>query len=93
MSRRCLRVLEAQRPWVIAAVTTVVLLAAPAGARAFDTGPHSDITRDALRAEGFGATATDVVVVNEQHAQLHGDRLPDGSWPVLGPPGPVARLG
>ena len=49
----------------------VTLLAAPAGAWAFDTGPHSDITRDALIAEGFGPTATDVVVVNNWFVDLY----------------------
>ena len=71
MSRRCPPVLEARRRWAIAAVTAVVLLAAPGGARAFDTGPHSDITRDALLAEGFGATAADVVVVNNWFVDLY----------------------
>jgi hypothetical protein len=71
MDRRWPRVCEARRAGAIAAVTAVVLLAAPAGARAFDTGPHSDITRDALRAEGFGATATDVVVVNNWFVDLY----------------------
>jgi len=49
----------------------LVFLVAPAGARAFDTGPHSDITRDALVAEGFGPTATDVVVVNNWFVDLY----------------------
>ena len=52
MNRRCPRVFQARRAWATAAVTAVVLLVAPAGASAFDTGPHSDITRDALIAEG-----------------------------------------
>ena len=63
-------------PWsprssAVAALTAVALLAAPAAASAFDTGPHSDITRDALTAEGFGATAADVVVVNNWFVDLY----------------------
>jgi hypothetical protein len=55
----------------LAALTATTLLAAPAGVGAFDTGPHSDITRDALIAEGFGATAQDVVVVNNWFVDLY----------------------
>jgi PLAT/LH2 domain len=33
-------------------------------ARAFDTGPHADMTRDALAAEGFGNTAIQITQVN-----------------------------
>jgi hypothetical protein len=63
-------------PWsprslAAAALTATAVLAAPAAAPAFDTGPHSDITRDALTAEGFGATATDVVVVNNFFVDLY----------------------
>ena len=71
MSPHRLRAPWSQRSWAVAAVTAVALLAAPAGAQAFDTGPHSDITRDALAAEGFGATATDVVVVNNWFVDLY----------------------
>src|SRR3954447_26738308 len=49
----------------------VACLVAPAGADAFDTGPHSDITRDALIAEGFGSTATDVAVVGNWLVDLY----------------------
>lgn len=59
------------RSCAVAAVVAVMLLAAPTGAQAFDTGPHSDITRDALAAEGFGATARDVVVVNNWFVDLY----------------------
>ena len=38
------------------------LCASPA--QAFDTGPHSDMSRDALTAEGFGKTAADIANVN-----------------------------
>jgi hypothetical protein len=59
------------RSLALAAFTATTLLVAPAAAPAFDTGPHSDITRDALTAEGFGATATDVVVVNNWFVDLY----------------------
>ena len=49
----------------------MALLALPASAEAFDTGPHSDITRDALAAEGFGPTAADVAVVNNWFVDLY----------------------
>jgi hypothetical protein len=59
------------RSVALAALTAAALLAAPDSAPAFDTGPHSDITRDALTAEGFSATATDVVVVNNWFIDLY----------------------
>jgi CARDB/PLAT/LH2 domain len=62
---------RAPRSLALAALTAATLLAAPAAAPAFDTGPHSDITRDALTAEGFGATAADVVVVNNWFVDLY----------------------
>jgi hypothetical protein len=48
----------------IAIVFVVGLCVAPASAQAFDTGPHADMTRDALTAEGFGRAAADVGMVN-----------------------------
>ncbi len=83
-------------PWsprssAFAAISVLALLALPAGAQAFDTGPHSDITRDALSAEGFGGTATDVVVVNNWFVDLYSNssKIPqsghaDTSVSVLG---------
>jgi hypothetical protein len=59
------------RSGALLSLAVVALLAAPAGAQAFDTGPHSDITRDALVAEGFGSTAADVVVVNNFFIDLY----------------------
>ena len=38
----------------IALTFAIGLCLAPASAQAFDTGPHADMTRDALTAEGFG---------------------------------------
>ena len=52
-------------------VATALLLVMPAPASAFDTGPHTDMTRDAMAAEGFGLTATDVVVVNNWLIDLY----------------------
>lgn len=64
---------------VLFAVTASLYVAAPAAA--FDTGPHFDISRDALRAEGFGATATDVVTVNNWFVDLYSNA---GSVPHSG---------
>lgn len=50
--------------WVAGLVVFATLLIASAPAKAFDTGPHFDISRDALDAEGFGGTAVDVANVN-----------------------------
>ena len=36
----------------------------PASAVAFDTGPHADMTRDAMIAEGFNRTSADIGMVN-----------------------------
>jgi len=56
--------------YMICSVAALLLLARPAGElRAFDHGPHFDLTRDALGAEGFGNTAIEVVQV--------GNWLPD----------------
>ncbi len=38
--------------------------AVPSTAGAFDTGPHADLTRDALMSEGFGQAAADVGMVD-----------------------------
>jgi hypothetical protein len=48
----------------VAIVFAVGLCVAPGSAQAFDTGPHADMTRDALTAEGFGRAAADVGMVN-----------------------------
>lgn len=52
-------------------VATTTLLVLPAPAAAFDTGPHSDLTRDGMTAEGFGGTATDVAVVSNWLVDLY----------------------
>ncbi|MFN8173288.1 MAG: hypothetical protein U0R65_15670 [Candidatus Nanopelagicales bacterium] len=56
---------------VVPLLAALVLLVLPASASAFDTGPHSDITRDALTSEGFGRTATDVAVVSNWFVDLY----------------------
>lgn len=53
----------------VAALAASFALSAPASA--FDTGAHADMTRDALAAEGFGRTATDVVQVNNWFIDLY----------------------
>lgn len=62
---------RALRSFALLALTAAAALSAPAAAPAFDTGPHSDLTRDALIAEGFGPTAQDVVVVNNWFVDLY----------------------
>ncbi len=45
-------------------MVAAALCIAPASAEAYDTGPHADMTRDALTSEGFGAAAADVGMVD-----------------------------
>lgn len=49
---------------LIAIAFALGLWLAPSSAQAFDTGPHADMTRDALTAEGFSAAAADVGMVD-----------------------------
>ena len=51
-----------RRAMVIALVIGLCL--APSAARAYDTGPHADLTRDALTSEGFGRAGANVGMVN-----------------------------
>ena len=69
-------------------VAAALLLVLPAPAPAFDTGPHTDMTRDAMAAEGFGLTATDVVVVNNWLTDLYFNSQED---PAVRPRGPEDR--
>jgi len=55
----------------LAVLFTSVLVCTAEPAAAFDTGPHSDITRDAMAAEGFGPTAADIAVVNNWFVDLY----------------------
>ena len=48
----------------VAIVLVVVFCVLPGPALAFDTGPHADMTRDALTAEGFSTAAADVAMIN-----------------------------
>jgi hypothetical protein len=45
-------------------LVAVLVLGTAASAAAFDAGPHTDMTRDALTAEGFGGAAANVGVVD-----------------------------
>ena len=47
---------------MVAFVASLCALTSPA--RAFDTQPHFDMTRDALTAEGFGMPAASIAGVN-----------------------------
>ncbi len=47
-----------------AIAATIAFGAVPSIASAFDTGPHADLTRDALTSEGFGRAASDVGMVD-----------------------------
>ena len=49
---------------LLAVTFALGLCLVPASARAYDTGPHADMTRDALTAEGFSAAAGNVGMVN-----------------------------
>lgn len=49
---------------MIAITFALGVLIAPASVQAFDTGPHADMTRDALTAEGFGAAGANVGMVD-----------------------------
>jgi CARDB len=54
-----------------AAVAAAVALATAPTAGAYDTGPHFDITRDALTAEGFNDTAIQTVQVSNWFVDLY----------------------
>ncbi|MFY9489081.1 MAG: PLAT/LH2 domain-containing protein [Solirubrobacterales bacterium] len=69
------------RPKLVGICVSAVLLIFAAPASAFDTGPHFDISRDALQTEGFGATASDVVTVNNWFVDLYANA---GSIPHSG---------
>lgn len=61
MSAVCMKARILRRICVLITIAGLVALARPA--LAFDTGPHYDLTRDALQDEGFGNTAIQVVQV------------------------------
>lgn len=69
------------------------LLAGAGTAAAYDTGPHADLTRDALTSEGFGPAAADVGMVDNWFTDYYTnpDKNPysgHASW-IIG----VTRLG
>jgi hypothetical protein len=66
-----LRRLRRARRRLILATAAAAALAGAVPAAGFDTSSHADITRDALGAEGFGATAADVVRVNNWFVDLY----------------------
>src|SRR5674476_610766 len=72
--------------WAAFLLVVVGCLAAPAGAPAFDTGPHSDLTRDALTAEGFSSTATDVAQVENWLVDLYSNasKIPQSGHASIG---------
>src|SRR5262245_8540327 len=53
------------------ALVAAAMLTSAAPASAYDTGPHSEITEDALRAEGFNADAVGVAQVNNWFVDLY----------------------
>lgn len=63
----------------------MALSLAPSSAQAFDTGPHADLTRDALTAEGFSAAAADVGMVDNWFVDYYTN--PDDN-PYSGTPTP-----
>lgn len=50
---------------------TVLAATTAAPASAFDTGPHTDITQEALRAEGFGKPAAEIGGINNYFVDLY----------------------
>lgn len=56
---------------VIAAVSAAVVLSAAPAAQAYDTGPHQEITADALTAEGFSGDSVGVVQINNWFTDLY----------------------
>jgi hypothetical protein len=52
------------RSKVLTVLAAALLWLGVTGAAAYDTGPHADLTRDALMAEGFSPSAADVGMVN-----------------------------
>ena len=51
----------------------LAVLAAAGPARAFDIGPHFDVTRDALAAEGFGEAPIQIAQVTNRFVDLYED--------------------
>jgi len=49
---------------MVASVVAIAVLTSPSPSPAFDTGPHADLTRDAMTSEGFNAASAGIGVVN-----------------------------
>ena len=65
-------------PILVLAITLALAVGSPA--LAYDTGPHSEITRDAMGAEGFRDDAIGVAQVNNWFVDLYEQRRQE---PVL----------
>jgi hypothetical protein len=74
------------RPRSIAAAVLGALALAAAPAHAFDAGPHTDMTSDALTAEGFGSNAANVGVVENLFVDYYWNRveppIAQDRWPA-----------
>jgi len=65
------RIARAMKRVACVGVLAAGSLAAGGPAWSFDTGPHFDITRDALSAEGFGKTAVEIAQVNNWFVDMY----------------------
>lgn len=63
--------MAAIRTTFTAAALSAALLAPAAPAQAYDTGPHAELSTDALTAEGFGPRARQIVQVNNWFVDLY----------------------
>jgi PLAT/LH2 domain/CARDB len=59
------------RPLLVCLAVLALCLAGAPAAPAFDTGPHTDITAEAMRAEGFGKPAADVGTIDNYFVDLY----------------------
>ena len=75
-----------RRPPLSLGLVVLTCMLAPDAASAFDTGPHSDISRDALTAEGFGDTAVDVANVDNWFVDLYSNasKIPQSGHSTIG---------
>lgn len=75
-----------RRPPLSLGLVVLACMLAPDAASGFDTGPHSDISRDALTAEGFGNTAVDVANVDNWFVDLYSNasKIPQSGHSTIG---------
>ncbi len=59
------------RTLALGTAVLVLALATATPATAYDSGPHADVTQDALTTEGFGRTATNVARVNNWFVDIY----------------------